>query len=85
MKKVISVLLLVATIFTFALIPISAAGTTGGSNTLENWNGEKIGVLTGSIHDQYAKRYFPDAEILYFSSISDVIAAVNNGIVDGFF
>lgn len=85
MKKVISVLLLVATIFTFALIPISAAGTTGGSNTLENWDGEKIGVLTGSIHDQYAKRYFPDAEILYFSSISDVIAAVNNGIVDGFF
>ena len=48
------------------------------------YNGKKIGVLTGSIHDAYAKECFPDSEFLYYTKDSDLVVALMGGNIDGF-
>ena len=46
--------------------------------------GARMGVRTGSIQDAYTKQYIPNASILYFDDISDMIVALNSGKIDGF-
>lgn len=47
-------------------------------------NGLRVGVMTGTIHDEYAKSYLPDSEISYFSSVSDLALALKSGSIDCF-
>ena len=49
---------------------------------LEDVRSKKIGVLLGSIHDTYANRDFPDAKILTFQSVPDIITALKSNKVD---
>ena len=49
-----------------------------------NAAGASMGVRTGSIQDAYTKQYMPNASILYFDDISDMIVALNSGKIDGF-
>lgn len=44
----------------------------------------KMGVRTGSIQDAYTAQYLPDASVLYFEGISDMIVALTSGKIDGF-
>lgn len=46
--------------------------------------GANLGVRTGSIQDAYTKEYIPNANILYFDNISDMIVALNSCKIDGF-
>ena len=43
-----------------------------------------LGVRTGSIQDAYTKEYVPNAGILYFDDVSDMIVALSSGKIDGF-
>ncbi len=43
---------------------------------------KKIGVLMGSVHDSWATKQYPNAEILQFQNISDLINSLNNNKVD---
>lgn len=43
---------------------------------------KKIGVLLGSIHDEYARKYNPAATILQFTNASDLIFALSKEKVD---
>jgi len=43
---------------------------------------KRIGVLMGSVHDAYAIKHFPQAEILQFQNISDMLFALNSEKVD---
>ena len=43
---------------------------------------KNIGVLLGSIHDAYATRNYPDATIMQYQSVSDMLLAVNTGKSD---
>lgn len=52
--------------------------------SLADFDGKKIGVLTGSVHDTYVKRYFPNAEPQYFSNVSDQAVALVSGALDAF-
>lgn len=52
--------------------------------TPESFNGRPVGILTGTIHEKYAQERFPDSPLSFFSSFSDMIAALNSGIIDGF-
>lgn len=86
MKRTLCLLLcliLMAGMFTLCA-SADSSGPAVSSKRLEELDGKKIGVLTGSIHDSYAKNYLPNAKIEYFSSVSDMVAAVQNGTIDGF-
>jgi polar amino acid transport system substrate-binding protein len=50
--------------------------------TLDDIKDKRIGVLLGSIHDVYATKKFPEAEILEYQNISDMLNALNTGKVD---
>lgn len=45
----------------------------------------RIGVLLGSIHDSYATKTFPDAEILQYQSVPDLLIALQSDKVDTIF
>lgn len=54
--------------------------------TVDDIKDKRIGVLLGSIHDDYARKNYPQATILQYKSLSDLILAVKTGKVDaGFF
>ena len=42
----------------------------------------KIGIITGSAHEQTAKDIFPNAKYVYFSTMADAILAVEQGKID---
>jgi len=43
---------------------------------------KRIGVMLGTIHDNYARKNYPKAEIFQYHSIPDMIMALNSGKVD---
>lgn len=47
--------------------------------------GKTIGVLTGSMQEQWAATEFPDAKLAYFSSAPDGVLALEAGKVDALF
>lgn len=49
-----------------------------------NASNRKMGVRTGSIQDAYTAQYLPEASILYYEGISDMIVALTSGKIDGF-
>ncbi|MCK9202924.1 MAG: ABC transporter substrate-binding protein/permease [Bacteroidales bacterium] len=54
--------------------------------SIKDIRNKRIGVLLGSIHDAYAIKTFPDATILQFQTVSDLLFAINSGKTDvGFF
>ena len=52
--------------------------------TVSDYNGKRIGVLTGTNYDAVTQEYFPDSECLYYSGYSDLNAALLAGKIDGF-
>jgi len=49
---------------------------------LKDISNKRIGVLMGSVHDAYATKNFPKAEILQYQSISDLLFALNSSKID---
>ncbi|SFM34136.1 ABC transporter permease subunit [Nitrosomonas communis] len=43
---------------------------------------KRIGVLLGSVHDTYAMEHYPNATILQYKNLSDLLLAVKSGKVD---
>ncbi|MEI6456422.1 MAG: transporter substrate-binding domain-containing protein [bacterium] len=46
---------------------------------------KRIGVLMGSVHDAYATKHFPKAEILQFQTVPDLLFALNSDKIDVIF
>lgn len=46
---------------------------------------EKIGVLTGSIHEVYALKNFPNAQILTYNTVPDMLTALDSDKVEAAF
>ena len=57
---------------------------TVDEKTLADFKNAKIGIMTGSSHDETAKELFPDAKRVYFNSVADMILAVEQGKIDGY-
>ena len=64
--------------------PAQATGLAFKSAQELSAAGARMGVRTGSIQDAYTKQYIPNANILYFEDISDMIVALNSGKIDVF-
>ena len=71
----------------FLLLLMIIAGTMTGCNVkktksfqcVEDFEQARIGILTGSSHDNTAKELFPNASRVYFNNMSDMILAVEQG------
>ena len=74
------------------LMIIMVAGIFAGCNTekeksfqsIEDFENAKIGVLTGSSREDTVKKVLPNAQLVYFSSVADVVLAVEQGKIDAF-
>ena len=86
MKKTICLLLCLIMICASFIIPAAALTEQpqASSLTLENFDGKRIGILTGSIHENYANKVFPHSELQYYSAVSDLTAALQSGAIDAF-
>ena len=62
----------------FPPVSVGAAEET----TLQSFRDKRIGVLTGSVHDACVKECLPDAQQLYFPSVSDGVTALVSGTID---
>ena len=62
--------------------PAQASESLGMS--AENFRGKKIGILTGSIHDQIMSRNLKDAIPIYYNSFIDLAIALESGKVDAY-
>ena len=50
----------------------------------EDYNGKRIGIITGSSFEQIAKNKFPDSECFYFNNYTDMAAALAQNKIDCF-
>jgi polar amino acid transport system substrate-binding protein len=50
--------------------------------TVEDIRDKTIGVLLGSAYDTYVARTYPDATVLQYNSLSDLLIALNSGKID---
>ncbi len=88
---IIIVLLLIAAAIVFAVIrsrrPDKQDADTvvqTKSVTVSDYNGKKIGILTGTNMEQESFDHFPDSEYLYYKGYPDLNAALLNGSIDLF-
>ena len=51
-------------------------------STLDDLADKRIGVLLGSVHDAYATKKFPDAEVMEYQNVSDLLIALSSDKVD---
>ena len=83
------VITIVFVIFLFGLMGFgtyAADETTQDSNgaAWQEYNGKRLGVLTGTLMEDAAKTYFPDCEYFYFNSYPDLNAALLAGKIDAY-
>ncbi len=62
--------------------PVSADMRSGLS--LDDMNGKRIGVQTGTSFDEMIRNRLPDAKILYYNNKADLINALMTGKIDGY-
>ena len=62
----------------------SANGQMHGAVRWQDYNGRRIGVLTGPLMEDTAARFFPDSEYLLYDSYPDCAAALLAGKIDAF-
>ena len=76
--------ILAGCMLTAALAPgVRADAKTGAYTSLSDLAGKKVGVQMGTIFDTVASENIPGAQVLYFSSFPDEVAALDAGRVDG--
>ena len=54
------------------------------AKTLADFENATIGVMTGTVYDDFAKERFPNAKREYYNMISDMIVAVEQEKIDGY-
>ncbi|MBR1443239.1 MAG: ABC transporter permease subunit [Firmicutes bacterium] len=50
----------------------------------QDYNGKKIGIITGTSFEDPTFKNFPDSEYLYYNSYSDINVALSQGLIDGY-
>ena len=71
-------------VFTLGILSGCTAGQKKTMETIADFEDSKIGVLTGSAHEDTVKEHFPNAERVYFNSTADMILAVEQEKIDGY-
>ena len=66
------------------LLLLGAARAEGGIVSLEQLNGRRIGVQTGTTFDEMVLQRLPDAQVEYYNGKADLLAALTGQKIDGF-
>jgi polar amino acid transport system substrate-binding protein len=69
-----------------------SAGSEGAETTdsevpaisYEDYNGKKIGILTGTNMEQESFKYFPDSEYFYYDGYPNLNFALDAGVIDAY-
>ncbi|MBQ1537239.1 MAG: transporter substrate-binding domain-containing protein [Ruminococcus sp.] len=61
-----------------------SAAQNGTAMTPADYNGRKIGILTGSAFEKLTEEHFPDSEYSYYNNVSDMAEALGKGKIDGY-
>ena len=71
-------------ILALSLLPACSrqAGEKVSISSLDDLNGMRIGVITGTTFDMVAMEKFPDSETVYYNNVSDMPLALQTGKVD---
>lgn len=64
--------------------PATVCAQTDDEQEWKDYNGKRLGVLTGTLMEDVAKTYFPDSEYFYFNSYPDCNAALLAGKIDAY-
>ena len=64
--------------------PLSYTPPEGQYTSVEELKDKRLGVLTGSSHENVAKKEFPGAELLYYNTTTDMVEGLNSGKIDAF-
>ena len=89
-RIIIVVLLILAACITGRIIAGRVGGQkkqsveTGAELSYTDYNGKKIGILTGTNMEAATFKFFPDSEYLYFDGYPNIITALSNGVIDAF-
>ena len=83
MKRILSLFLLITIIVgILAGCAVNDTSTDVEKKTLADFETAKIGIITGSSHEETVKNYFPNAERVYFNSLADMLMAVEQEKID---
>jgi polar amino acid transport system substrate-binding protein len=74
----------IAAIVSTAPKPVKAKNNTKQLK-IDNIDDKRLGVLLGSIHDKYASENYPNATILQFQTVSDMLTALHSKKIDAAF
>ena len=66
------------------LVQATAAAEPAENARWQDYNGKRIGVLTGPLMEDAAAEYFPDSEQMIFNSYPDCVTALLSGKIDGY-
>ncbi len=53
--------------------------------TIESLKDKRLGIVQGTLQDDYAQKHFPDAQLVRFPDNNSAVAAMNNGMIDAHF
>ena len=67
-----------------ALVVLKDNAVGGGYQSVDELEGKRIGVVTGSIHDGLITKRLSNVEIVYFAELSDLPVALEAGRIDAF-
>ena len=73
---------LIACSRTFAAPALAGQRSAADEERIATLSGKVAGVMTGTPQDGIVKAAVPDAEILYFNSMSDLVLALQSGKID---
>ena len=65
-------------------IAIVVAGSASSAPDVSDYNGKRLGIMTGSSFEQPTMEHFPDSQYFYYDNISDLIMALEENKIDGF-
>ena len=82
LRRLTAVILFTILSVLLIIVPAKASDLHGSDEKAEDYDGKRIGILTGSIHDKYAAKYMPSSELSYFSNVSDMALALVSGAID---
>lgn len=60
----------------------SSDAETRAYQSVDELQGKRIGVVTGTIHDSLVEKRLPTAQIVYFNAIADMLDALKAGKID---
>ena len=64
---------------------LSVLSSDESLTTIESLDGKRLGIVQGTLQDDYAQKHFPKAQLVRFPDNNSAVAALNNGMVDAHF